>query len=377
MVNGEQIGPYTILASLGEGGMGEVYRARDTRLDRLVALKVSKTAFDDRFEREARAVAAVSHPHICALYDVGPNYLVMELVDGVPLAGPLPVAQAVEYAAQILDALDAAHKKGITHRDLKPANILVTKHGIKLLDFGLAKQTQPLGDAAQTMQALTSEGQLAATRVSPKLLRPNLWVTDLSRGVATRLTPESETANFPRWSMDGARIAYRSDERGLSVSNADGSGSSLAIARPAGHFAWFPDGKTMATTDDSGGGGVGTLNTISIDGDRTPVPLLDVAVTQPAISPDGRWMAYAQEESGQFNVFVQSVPTGRAGGESRTPAARNPCGGATVASCSTVPMTAGSWRCRSPIGADSVQVFRPCCSDSVPSARSQCDSSMR
>jgi Tol biopolymer transport system component/predicted Ser/Thr protein kinase len=163
-VNGEQIGPYTILASLGEGGMGEVYRARDTRLDRLVALKVSKTAFDDRFEREARAVAAVSHPHICALYDVGPNYLVMELVDGVPLAGPLSVAQAVEYAAQILDALDAAHKKGITHRDLKPANILVTKHGIKLLDFGLAKQTQgPLGDAAQTMSALTTEGQIVGT----------------------------------------------------------------------------------------------------------------------------------------------------------------------------------------------------------------------
>jgi serine/threonine protein kinase len=158
------IGPYEIISLLGAGGMGEVYRARDTRLDRLVALKVSKTAFDDRFEREARAVAAVSHPHICALYDVGPNYLVMELVEGVPLAGPLPVEQAVEYAAQILDALDAAHKKGITHRDLKPANILVTKHGIKLLDFGLAKQTSgPLGDAAQTMRALTSEGQIVGT----------------------------------------------------------------------------------------------------------------------------------------------------------------------------------------------------------------------
>ena len=161
---GAKLGPYEIVAPLGAGGMGEVYKARDSRLDRIVALKVSKTAFDDRFEREARAVAALSHPHICALYDVGPNYLVMELVDGVPLAGPLPVAQAVEYAAQILDALDAAHKKGITHRDLKPANILVTKHGIKLLDFGLAKQTKgPLGEAAQTMSALTSEGQIVGT----------------------------------------------------------------------------------------------------------------------------------------------------------------------------------------------------------------------
>ena len=155
---GATLGPYQIVAPLGAGGMGEVYRARDTRLDRLVALKISKTAFDERFEREARAVAALSHPHICALYDVGPNYLVMELVDGVPLAGPLPIGQAVEYAAQILDALDAAHKMGITHRDLKPANVLVTKHGIKLLDFGLAKQaTGPWGDAAQTTSALTTE----------------------------------------------------------------------------------------------------------------------------------------------------------------------------------------------------------------------------
>lgn len=161
---GATLGPYQIVAPLGAGGMGEVYRARDTRLDRLVALKVSKTAFDERFEREARAVAALSHPHICALYDVGPNYLVMELVDGVPLAGPLPIEQAVEYAAQILDALDAAHKKGITHRDLKPANLLITKHGIKLLDFGLAQQTtSPRGDAAQTMSALTTEGQIVGT----------------------------------------------------------------------------------------------------------------------------------------------------------------------------------------------------------------------
>jgi Tol biopolymer transport system component len=175
------------------------------------------------------------------------------------------------------------------------------------------KELSVLDESAyHTDVALSPDGRmLAAAQVSPKLLLPNLWVTDLSRGVSTRLTPEGEQVNFPRWSMDGARIAYRSDSRGLSVSNADGSGSSLAITRPAGHFSWFPDGKTMATTDDSGGGGVGKLNTISIDGDRTPVPLLDVAVTQPAISPDGKWMAYAQEESGQFNVFVQSVPIGR------------------------------------------------------------------
>src|SRR5713226_488244 len=136
---GDKLGPYEILAPIGSGGMGDVYKARDTRLDRIVAVKVSKTEFSERFEREARAVAALNHPNICQLYDVGANYLVMEYIEGTPLKGPLPLDQALKFAAQICDALDAAHKKGITHRDLKPANILVTKAGVKLLDFGLAK----------------------------------------------------------------------------------------------------------------------------------------------------------------------------------------------------------------------------------------------
>src|SRR5450755_4252241 len=137
--NGTKLGPYEILAPIGAGGMGEVYRARDTRLDRIVAIKVSAAQFSERFEREARAVAALNHSNICTLHDVGPNYLVMEYIEGAPLKGPLPVDQALKYAIQICDALDAAHKKGITHRDLKPSNILLTKQGIKLLDFGLAK----------------------------------------------------------------------------------------------------------------------------------------------------------------------------------------------------------------------------------------------
>ena len=123
---GEKLGPYEILAPIGEGGMGEVWKARDTRLDRIVAIKVSKTEFSERFEREARAIAALNHSNICQLYDVGPNYLVMEYIEGTPLKGPLPVDQALKYAVQICAALDQAHKKGITHRDLKPANILAT-----------------------------------------------------------------------------------------------------------------------------------------------------------------------------------------------------------------------------------------------------------
>jgi len=135
---GAKLGPYEILTSIGAGGMGEVYRAHDPRLGRDVAIKVSGQQFTDRFEREARAIAALNHPNICTLHDVGPNYLVMEFIEGVPLAGPLPLDVALRHAVQIADALSAAHAKGITHRDLKPANILVTASGIKLLDFGLA-----------------------------------------------------------------------------------------------------------------------------------------------------------------------------------------------------------------------------------------------
>ena len=161
---GQKLGPYETLEAIGAGGMGEVWKARDTRLDRIVAIKISKQQFSERFEREARAVAALNHPHICQLYDVGPDYLVMEFVDGTPLKGPMPIDKAVEYAGQILEALDAAHRKGITHRDLKPANILVTKQGIKLLDFGLAKQTAPLKeDGATLTQALTSQGEIVGT----------------------------------------------------------------------------------------------------------------------------------------------------------------------------------------------------------------------
>src|SRR5712692_9640143 len=162
-----RLGPYEILAPIGAGGMGEVYKARDTRLDRIVAIKVSQEKFSERFEREARAVAALNHPNICTLYDVGPNYLVMEFVEGSPLKGPLPLEQALQYAAQICDALDAAHRKGITHRDLKPANILVTRQGIKLLDFGLARVAPGENDLT-----LTVKGTVMGT---PAYMAPEQW----------------------------------------------------------------------------------------------------------------------------------------------------------------------------------------------------------
>src|SRR6202451_3663836 len=142
---GDKLGPYEIVSPIGKGGMGEVWRARDPRLNRDVAIKVSAQQFTDRFEREARAIAALNHPNICTLHDVGPNYLVMELIEGPTLAerirkGPLPLEEALAIARQIAEALEAAHEKGIVHRDLKPANIKVKPDGaVKILDFGLAR----------------------------------------------------------------------------------------------------------------------------------------------------------------------------------------------------------------------------------------------
>ena len=161
---GDKLGPYEILTPLGEGGMGQVWTARDTRLNRIVAIKTSHQRFSERFEREVQAIAALNHPHICSLYDVGPDYLVMERVEGKPLKGPLPLDQALLYASQICEALDAAHRAGIIHRDLKPGNILLGKNGIKVLDFGLAKieHTSAPEGITQTLP-LTNEGAILGT----------------------------------------------------------------------------------------------------------------------------------------------------------------------------------------------------------------------
>ena len=146
---GNRIGPYEILSLIGKGGMGEVYRARDTKLDRDVAIKVLPEAFAHdperlaRFEREAKVLASLNHPNIAQIYGVEERALVMELVEGETLKGPLPIETALDYAKQIAEALEAAHEKGIIHRDLKPANMKLTSDGVvKVLDFGLAKAAE-------------------------------------------------------------------------------------------------------------------------------------------------------------------------------------------------------------------------------------------
>ncbi len=184
LATGTRLGPYEIISPIGAGGMGEVFRAKDTRLDRIVAIKVlpshlsSNSQFRERFDREARAVSALNHPNICTLHDVGHedgiDYIVMELLEGESLAdrlarGPLPVEQVLRYGAQVAEGLDKAHRQGIVHRDLKPGNVMITKSGAKLLDFGLAKSVTDVsvlnGDTnmATAQKPLTEEGTILGT----------------------------------------------------------------------------------------------------------------------------------------------------------------------------------------------------------------------
>ena len=183
--SGARLGPYEIEESIGAGGMGEVYRARDTRLERLVAIKVlpahlaENSELRQRLEREAKAISSLSHPNICPLYDIGHengvDYLVMELIEGETLGerlakGPLPLEQTLQIGIQIADALEKAHRQGIVHRDLKPGNVMLTSGGTKLLDFGLAKADSTTSGAGDELtrtptvsQPLTTAGTVLGT----------------------------------------------------------------------------------------------------------------------------------------------------------------------------------------------------------------------
>jgi eukaryotic-like serine/threonine-protein kinase len=183
LASGSKLGPYEIVGPLGAGGMGEAYRAKDTRLDRTVAIKIlpaqlsADSGRKQRFEREAKAISSLNHPNICVLYDVGnqdgTEYLVMECIDGETLAkrlerGALPTEQVLKIGAEIADGLDKAHRSGVVHRDLKPGNIMLTKTGAKLLDFALAKPTVSAASAL-TMTGtagsspVTQEGMIVGT----------------------------------------------------------------------------------------------------------------------------------------------------------------------------------------------------------------------
>jgi Tol biopolymer transport system component len=359
-VSFERVGHYELLEKLGEGGMGVVYRASDTRLNRSVALKFVKAQFSQRWEREARAIAALNHPHIATLYDVGEHdgspYLAMEFVKGAPLKGPYGAKELIEYGIQVADALAAAHAAGIVHRDLKPANILVTDKGsVKVLDFGLAKLTEP------SREGETAATQTAAIAGTPSYLAPEqlqgkpadarsdifafgcilyeLWSGRRAFPGDTMAAALAATAFAEPKPLDGApaeleklirRCLRKDPERrpqhmdDLRVALEDlklepesvGSGAA-AEARPA-RFRWG----WMAALCTLAGLALGAAGTLWFARTRPPAKPLtftmlthDTGLTNwPAISRDGKLVAYASDRAGgdTQDIWVQQVSGGGA-----------------------------------------------------------------
>jgi Tol biopolymer transport system component/predicted Ser/Thr protein kinase len=208
---GTRLGSYEITALLGKGGMGEVYRARDTRVERDVAIKVSTEQFGERFSREAQAIAALNHPNICTLYDIGPDYLVMEFVEGEPPRGPLPLETALDYARQIAAALEAAHDKGIVHRDLKPGNIIITPQGtIKVLDFGLAKVVSATASGALTENSPTFS--MASTQAGVILGTAAYMAPEQARGMAVDKRADIWAFGVVLYEMITGRRLFQGDD---------------------------------------------------------------------------------------------------------------------------------------------------------------------
>ncbi len=223
-VAGTLLGPYRIEGVLGAGGMGKVYKAVDTRLNRSVAIKTSDDRFTERFALEARAISALNHPHICTLYDVGQNYLVMELIEGETLAerlraGPIALDEALSIAAQIADALEAAHEQGIIHRDLKPANVRITPSGaVKVLDFGLAKIVRRdapsvTGELTRAGMVLGTSGYMAPEQIAGHAVdkRADIWAFGVV--LHEMLTGERPLGSDPSRALDTGREAGSAAQR--------------------------------------------------------------------------------------------------------------------------------------------------------------------
>ena len=362
---GGRLGPYEILAPIGAGGMGHVYKARDTRLDRLVAIKQSATEFSDRFEREARAVAALNHPNICQLYDIGSDYLVMEFLEGGPLASVDGTRKLLDLAVQIADGIATAHSAGIVHRDLKPENILVTVDGrVKILDFGIAKAVE--GDAGHqnTRTSLTGAGTAIGTvhYMSPEQARGNatigpqsdqfsfgLILYELVTGhkafaressaetltaiIREDATPLPATAPAPlRWIIerllakdpadryDSSRDLYRELKQLRDrLSDATAAISGVAAAATAAPVAasrtkrWLPVVAALALAAVASSltwalvprGGAGAIDLSAYR--FTPLSLEAPTEREPVWSPDGRSIAYLASVDGILQLMGREV----------------------------------------------------------------------
>jgi len=342
---GEQLGPYRVEQKIGQGGMGTVYRAIDTRLDRPVALKISRKLFDDRLEREARAISSLNHPHICTLHDIGPDYIVMEFVEGESLAarigkGALPVSDVLRYGAQIASALGAAHDKNITHRDLKPANVMISKNGVKVLDFGLAKRSTPDGTMTMTGVVMGTPAYMApeqskghATDARTDIFALGLTLYEMATGkrlvpgrtpamdglpprlahiVERCIEPEPES----RW--QSARDVKAELEWAAAEESGSGARSGAVVSVPSTKRSWLRLAVAAA------GVAVAVVLAWAFWGNRAAPPpaALTVSILPPpdtsfrfarngeggfALSPDGTKLAFVGRTQGKAHLWLRTL----------------------------------------------------------------------
>lgn len=334
VVPGAQLGPYCIGALLGRGGMGQVFRATDTRLNRKVAVKTSLTPFDPRFQREARAIATLNHPNVCTLYDVGPNFLVMEFCEGESLdarirRGKVPLDETLRIGAQIAFALAAAHAKGIVHRDLKPANVILTKLGVKVLDFGLAKtendSTLTQSHAVVGTPAYMAPEQRSGSATDPRtdIYALGLVLHEMASGLRLRPDEKSKVEEPAQLAHAISRcLSLDPDSRWQSASDLRSVLEYTATARPAAPalaaksplrwialaaFAlaavaaalWFMR-QPLETSANP------------LDGAQfTRVTDFEGSETDAAISRDGRYVAFRSDRDGPVDSWITQVGTGR------------------------------------------------------------------
>jgi serine/threonine protein kinase len=348
---GAHLGPYEIRSFLAAGGMGEVYRAHDPRTGRDVAIKVCADRFGERIELEIRAIAALNHPNICTLFDVGPNYLVMELIEGESPKGPLPAETALRYALQIADALEYAHERGVVHRDLKPANIKITSDGaVKVLDFGLAKMLSPTSDdptdaptlsiaATDAGVILGTAGYMSPEQARGKLVdkRADIWAFGVvlyemltgerlfegetaSDTLAQVLTKEPDLSHVP-----ARKLLSRCFEKDPSRRLRDiGEARFLLEDQPQVKIPTSPKAGLLSLPWILATAGLVTAMGIGIaayrhssEGTSLPgslklsVVLPDNAAFDdgsiPAVSPDGRWLIYSASVSGQQGLWIRNL----------------------------------------------------------------------
>lgn len=337
---GTHLGPYRIEGMLGRGGMGQVYRATDTRLERPVAIKICKQAFLDRFQQESRSIAAISHPNVCTLHDVGPNYLVMELVDGETMAarlkrGKFPVAQTLRFGRQIAEALAVAHSRGIVHRDLKPANIMMTKTGIKVLDFGLARSpSNPV--LTQPGQAIGTPAYMSPERAEGKEAdeRADIYALGL-------ILAEMVTGRYSRFPKDLPpeldRVIRRClendpDERWQSARDLQWELESIAQAPPATSSPRFAVPAWVLAFAAISVIALAVFAVFLLHRSPAPGPLARVNILLPeksralslAVSPDGHFVAVVLVKDGKQQIWIRALDSAEMTPLAGTEGAANP-----------------------------------------------------